>query len=279
MKGSKRIFAVKQVLAFALVLSLTLASGLVAWAEGAVDSSLEDIKAKGQFILGLDDSFPPMGYRNEDNEIVGFDIDLAREVCARLGVELVLQPIDWSAKEMELSAGNIDCIWNGMSRNPDREASMALSLDYMNNQIVLMVNQPAISVKEDLAGKVVAVQSGSFAEEVMGYEKYADYRASLKEVRAYPDYQTAIMDLQNGNVDAIAIDLVVANFRIASLEDKALRIVDSLEDDLFCVGFRKDDAALRDAVDQTLKAMAKDGKLDEIATAWFGSNIAIVPAE
>lgn len=243
------------------------------------DGSLEALKAKGQLVLGLDDSFPPMGYRDEDNNIVGFDIDLAKEVCARLGVELVPQRIDWDAKELELNAGNIDCIWNGMSRTPARDESMSLSLDYMNNKIVLMVNSADYNAKEDLAGKIVAVQAKSFAEEVIDYEQYADYKASLKEVRAYPDYVTAIMDMQNGNVDAVLIDLVVANFQKTNLGDESLRVIDSLEDDLFCVGFRKADVALRDAVNEVLIAMQQDGAVDKIADTWFGENISIIPAQ
>jgi polar amino acid transport system substrate-binding protein len=265
----------KKIVALALAIALACALCTAALADG----SLEKVTQSGKFILGLDDSFPPMGYRDENNEIVGFDIDLAREVSARLGVELVLQPIDWSAKELELSGGNIDCIWNGMSRTDEREQSMALSADYMNNKIVLMVKDEGYAAKEDLADKVVAVQSDSFAEEVLDYEEYAEYKATLKEVRAYPDYLTAIMDLQNGNVDAVAIDLVVANYRIASLGDDSLRLIDDLEDDLFCVGFRKDDVALRDAVDAALKDMAKDGALDEICAKWFGENISLITAD
>jgi polar amino acid transport system substrate-binding protein len=265
----------KKMMALCLVLLFMVGLGVSAYAE----DSLAAIQKKGALILGLDDSFPPMGYRDENNEIVGFDIDLAREVCKRLGVELTLQPIDWSAKEMELSSGNIDCIWNGMSHTAEREQSMALSLDYMNNKIVLMVKDAAYKTKDDLSGKIVAVQSGSFAQEVIDSEKNAAFKATLKEVRAYPDYQTAIMDLQNGNVDAVAIDLVVANYRIASSGDTTLSTIGDLEDDLFCIGFRKEDTELRDAVNQALKDMAKDGTLDTICTKWFGSNISIVPQE
>ncbi len=265
----------KKMMTLCLVLLFLVGLGVSAQADG----SLAAIQQKGALILGLDDSFPPMGFRNENNEIVGFDIDLAREVCKRLGVELTLQPIDWSVKEMELTSGNIDCIWNGMSHTAEREQSMALSLDYMNNKIVLMVKDGAYKTKDDLAGKIVAVQSGSFAQEVVDGEKNAAFKAALSEVRAYPDYQTAIMDLQNGNVDAVAIDLVVANYRIASTGDTTLSTIDDLEDDLFCVGFRKEDTELRDAVNQALKDMAKDGTLDTICAQWFGANISIIPQE
>lgn len=265
----------KKIISLAMVLALAVTLG----ASASADGSLDAIKAKGTLILGLDDSFPPMGYRNDDNEIVGFDIDLAAAVCDRLGVELVLQPIIWDAKELELNAGNIDCIWNGMSRTPAREESMTLSMDYMNNAIVLMVNDPAYAAKEDLAGKVVAAQASSYAEEVLGYDEYADFVAGLAEVRSYPDYLTAIMDLQNGNVDAIAIDLVVANFQIANLNDDALFCIDNLADDLYCVGFRKADAELCEAVNAAFSEMAGDGALDAICEKWFGANISLISAD
>ena len=243
----------------------------------APDTSLDDIKAKGTFVLGLDDSFPPMGYRNEQNEIVGFDIDVAREVCARLGVQLVLQPISWSAKELELSSKNIDCIWNGMSITPDREESMALSTPYMNNRIVLVVKDGSYTSMDQLAGKSVAVQSGSFAEEVLTtYPEYADFYKSLSEVPPHEDYLTALMDLNNGNVAAVLIDVVVFNYYKTTSGDTSLTEIASLADDLYAVGFRKGDLALRDAVDAILAEMAADGKLAEISTKWFGQDITIV---
>lgn len=266
----------KRFLAMLLAAMMVAVMAVPAMAE---DNSLQKVLDKGKLILGLDDSFPPMGYRDENNEIVGFDIDLAKEVCARLGVELTLQPIDWDAKEMELSSGNIDCIWNGMSDTQERQASMACSMDYLNNKIVFLANDPAIKSRDDLVGKKVAVQTGSYAEEVLEQdEQYADYYKSLGEVLAYQDYLTAIMDLQNGNVQAVLIDLVVANYEITQIGDKSLFTVDSLADDYYCVGFRKEDVALRDKVNETLKAMAADGKVDEICQKWFGANISLIAA-
>ena len=221
-----------------------------------------------------------MGYRDEDtDEIIGFDIDLAKEVCARLGVTLKCQPIDWSAKELELSNMNIDCIWNGMSITPERLESMSMSMAYMNNKIV-MVAKDSSGFKSiaDMKGKNIAVQSGSFAEEVLEtYEQYADFYASVN-VLAFDEYLTALMDLQKGGVDGVLIDLVVAEFRIAGLGDDSLVVIDELEDDLYGIGFRKADVALRDKVNAILLEMAADGKLDEISTKWFGKNISIVGA-
>ena len=242
------------------------------------DPSLDAVINKGTLVLGLDDTFPPMGFRDEDtNEIIGYDIDLAKEVAARLGVTLVCQPIDWAAKELELSSGNIDCIWNGMSITPEREESMAMSLPYMNNQIVLVVKDgTGIASLADLAGKDVAVQGGSFAEEVLEtYDEYADLYAAVN-VLAYDEYLTALMDLQQGGVAGVLIDLVVAEYRIAGLGDDSLVVIDALEDDLYGIGFRKDDVALRDKVNALLLEMEADGTIAQISEKWFGKNISIV---
>ena len=263
-----------------LLLVTLLFVGVMAHHAFAEDTSLADIQAKGTLVLGLDDTFPPMGFRDENtNEIIGYDIDLAAEVAARLGVELVCQPIDWAAKEMELSGKNIDCIWNGMSITDERLASMAMSFPYMNNKIVMIAKDSAgYTGIADMAGKNIAVQSGSFAEEVLEtYDQYADFYASVN-VLAYDEYLTALMDLQQGGVDGVLIDLVVAEYRIAGLGDESLVVVDELEDDLYGIGFRKEDAALRDKVNEILLEMEADGTIAEISQKWFGKNISIVGA-
>lgn len=263
---------------FSLLLVTMLLIGVMAHHAMAEDNSLQEILDKGTLILGLDDTFPPMGFRDENtNDIVGYDIDLATEVAARLGVTLVCQPIDWAAKELELAGKNIDCIWNGMSITDERLESMAMSFPYMNNQIVMIAKDSAgYGSIEDMAGKNIAVQSGSFAEEVLEtYEEYADFFASVN-VLAYDEYLTALMDLQQGGVDGVLIDLVVAEYRIAGLGDDSLVVVDALEDDLYGIGFRKDDVALRDKVDEILLEMEADGTIAAISEAWFGKNISII---
>ncbi|MEA5015199.1 MAG: amino acid ABC transporter substrate-binding protein [Candidatus Limiplasma sp.] len=267
----------KKIIALVLALLLCAALTLTALAE---DAAVQAILDKGQLVLGLDDSFPPMGFRDEANEIVGFDIDVAQEVANRLGVELVKQPIDWSAKELELSSGNIDCIWNGMSITPAREESMSMTFSYLNNAIEVYVKTDSgIATLEDLAGKKVAVQSGSFAEEVLDGEEYAELKASLGEVLSFDEYLTALMDLQGGGVDAVLIDRVVGEYKIAGMGATDIQAALELADDNFGIGFRKEEAGLRDKVQEILIEMKKDGSLGEISTKWFGSDITTVPAE
>jgi polar amino acid transport system substrate-binding protein len=239
------------------------------------DDSLEKILGKKQLVLGLDDSFPPMGYRNEANEIVGYDIDLAREVCSRLGITLVPQPIDWNAKEQELATGEIDCIWNGFTITEERKRALTFTKPYLKNaQVVVVRENSPYRTLGDLGGKVLGLQAGSSSVDAL--EDAPQFKGSLREVVEYKDYLTALMDLDVGGADAILIDLVVANDNIRR-SGKAFRILEEgLGAEEFGIGFRKSDAALADKVWETLEAMAKDGTAARITIKWFGSDISMI---
>ena len=191
----------------------------------ATDDSLQKIKDKGTFILGLDDSFPPMGYRDENNNIVGYDIDLATEVCKRMGVELKLQPVVWDYKETELEQGNIDCIWNGMSIDPEREEKLCLSEPYMENrQVVVTLKDKGIETVADLEGKVVALQQGSTAAGALDGREDIKSVISGGEPVLVEDNVLAMYELQQGTSDAVVMDEVVARYYIShmtALEEKA----------------------------------------------------------
>ena len=231
------------------------------------DVSLEKVKNAGEFVLGLDDSFPPMGFRDKDNNIVGFDIDLANEVCVRLGVKLKTQPISWDAKEQELNTGKIDCIWNGMSVDSARAAAMNLSDPYLKNRMVFSVKDKSLANLAALAGKKIAVQNGSTAQKLL---EASDAGKAAKEIVPFDDNQTAMMDLDKGGVDAVFLDESVAKFWITSNAKDFVVMEEGLSDEVYAIGFRKKDQALRDAVNETLKAMQADGKFAEISAKWFG---------
>ena len=131
-------------------------------------NAVEALKERGTFVLGLDDSFPPLGYRDENNEIIGYDIDLAKEVAKRLGVNFKAQPIDWDAKEMELETGKIDCIWNGFTITEERKNALSFTKAYLNNDQVLVVRADSgIKTLADMKGKTVGIQSGSSAQKAV----------------------------------------------------------------------------------------------------------------
>lgn len=165
--------------------------------------------------VGLDDSFPPMGYRDENNEIVGFDIDLAKAVCEKLGWGVEFIPIDWNAKEMELNSGNIDCIWNGMTLTEERKNTMNCSDPYLKNEQVLVVKaNSGIETLADLAGKNIALQAGSSAEEAL--KSATELDASIAAANTYADNMYCFMDLNQGASDAVLVDSIVANWYITS---------------------------------------------------------------
>lgn len=263
--------------ALSLILALTLLM-MTAAALGE-DNSLSDLKSRGKLVLGFDASFPPMGFQDESGNYVGYDLDLAAEVARRMEVELVLQPIDWAAKELELNSGNIDCIWNGMTATADRAEAMALSLNYMNNaQIVCVLADSGISTLADLAGKKVAVQSGSAGAEALAANEALVASLGEKPLE-YADYAMALMDLDNKGVDAVVVDIIVANYYIAT-KNAAYKVLDeSLSPEYYAIGFRKGDVALRDEVNRVLTDMAGDGGISAIDQKWFGTDISIVGKE
>jgi polar amino acid transport system substrate-binding protein len=241
------------------------------------DNSLQYITDNGKFILGLDDSFPPMGFTDDNGDIVGFDVDLAKAVCEKLGVELVLQPIEWDAKEQELSTKNIDCIWNGFSVTPERQENLTMSESYMTNNISLVVmNGSSITSMADMAGKKLALQSGSSAEEVLNSEDNTAFKDSLGQVNPFSDYVTALMDLETSNSDAVLMDSVVADYMITDGGKDYVVLDETLLADQYAIGFRKGDEALCDAVENALKKLKEDGTIAEISTKWFGSDVTTI---
>ena len=228
--------------------------------------------AKVTFTVGFDAEFPPYGYRDENGEYVGFDLDLAAEVCKRNDWELVKQPIDWDAKDMELSSGAIDCIWNGFTIN-GREDQYTWSQPYVDNsQVVVVASDSGINSKSDLAGKVVAVQKDSSALAALNDEENKEniaLRDSFKELIEYADYNTAFMDLEQGAVEAVAIDIGVAQYQIEKREAGAFVMLDEkLATEQYGVGFKLGNEELRDTVQKTLDAMVEDGTFMEIAEKW-----------
>lgn len=242
------------------------------------DQSLQKVLDSGKFVLGLDATFKPMGYTDENDEIVGFDIDVAEEVCSRMGVELVKEPIDWDTKEQDLAVGRIDCIWNGMSINASRQEQMNLSDPYMKNEMVFVVptSSDAASMT-DLTGMNIGVQNGSSAQEILEASELYTNDTPIT-VTAMATNVEALQQMELGLVDAVFLDSVVANYEITSSGKDYRVLPDGLEEEEYAIGFRKEDQALRDEVQKILGEMKADGKLGEISTKWFGSDITTVEA-
>lgn len=239
-------------------------------------TSLKYIQDKGTLVLGLDDQLPPMGFLDESGTIVGFDIDVAEKVCEKLGVELVTQPINWDSKQMELDTKNIDCIWNGLSWSEERDEAMTLSIPYLENHMVLVVpTDSSYQTMDDLAGKNIALQSGSTAQEAFDAEpKLKDNTTMI----GMDNNMSCLLDAESGASDAALMDETVANYLIET-GGRDLRVMgDFLYAENYVIGFRKGETQLADAVNNALVELKADGTLAEISTKWFGSDITTVEA-
>ena len=185
----------------------------------ADDDSLQKVKDKGTLILGLDDSFPPMGFRDENDQVVGFDIDLATEVAKRMGVELVIQPIDWDSKELELETGRVDCLWNGLSITDERVAAMYFEKPYIaNKQIVIVPEGSEIKTAADLKEKRVGLQKGSSALDALNANPVSKELSELVELA---DNVTVFSELKAGRIDAFVVDEVVGRYLISKDAEQA----------------------------------------------------------
>lgn len=217
------------------------------------------------FTVGFDAEFPPYGYKDDAGNYVGFDLDLAQEVCNRKGWTLVKQPIDWDAKDMELSAGTIDCIWNGFTMN-GREDSYTFSVPYVDNsQVFVVAADSGITSPADLAGKVVGVQKESSALAALEDEDHTEMLASFAALNQYADYNTGFMDLEAGAIDALAMDIGVANYNIAQRGDGFAVLEERLATEQYAIGFLKGNTELKDEVEAVLMEMVEDGTFMEIA--------------
>ena len=227
---------------------------------------------KATFTVGFDQDFPPMGFVGEDGEFTGFDLDLATEVAKRIGKEVKYQPIAWDAKDMELTSGTIDCIWNGFSIQ-GREDKYTWSKPYMkNDQVFVVKSDSSIESLEDLAGKTVEVQVDSSAEAALKENKeLADTFGKLQTVA---DYNTGFMDLEMGGVDAIAMDSVVANYQITKRGGNGFTVLDTpLSSEEYGIGFKLGNETLRDEVQKALDEMKADGTMKTISEKWFGKDV------
>ncbi len=236
-------------------------------ASGAAPAGAADAGHAGKFVIGLDDNFPPMGFRNDKQELVGYDIDMAREAARRMGMEADFKPIDWSAKEAELNGRRVDALWNGMTITEERKKNVAFTRPYMeNHQIIVVTAASPIHAKADLAGKVVGVQDGSSAVEAVAKDPVS---RQMKEVKKFGDNVAALMDLTTGRLDAVVVDEVVGRYYTSRKAGQYRILSDNFGSEEYGVGLRKDDKALLAKLDAALDAMKADGTAQKIAAKWF----------
>lgn len=246
--------------------------------DSADTSSSSDESDRTQLIVGFDAEYPPYGYMDDNGDYVGFDLDLAKEVCDRNGWELVKQPIDWDSKDMELNSGSIDCIWNGFTYT-GREDAYTWSEPYVDNSIVVVVPTDSdIKSLDDLAGKVVVTQADSSAltaltDDSEDNAKNLELAASFADLQQVSDYNSAFMNLESGSVDAIAVDIGVAQYQVGSRGDEFKILDEPISTEQYAIGFKLGNTSLRDKVQDTLNEMVDDGTFDKIVANYADYNL------
>ncbi len=240
----------------------------------ADDNNTDDTSLNyDKIIVGLDDTFAPMGFRDEKGELTGLDVDLATAVGEVIGIPFELQPIDWSMKETELLNGNIDLIWNGYTITPERQEKVLFSEPYLNNrQVVLVMADSDINTLADLSGKIIAVQAESSA--VSAIEAKPEVSETFGERVEFKTNNECLMDLEAGRSDAVVADEVLLRYYISQKGADNYRVLDEdFGDEEYGIGARKEDSALIKAVDAAIDELKVNGKAAEISNKYFAEDI------
>lgn len=247
--------------------------------DASEENTWKQVEESKKITIGLDDTFVPMGFKDEDGKIVGFDIDLARSVFEQYDIEPTFQPIDWSMKENELDNGTIDLIWNGYTMTKAREKKVAFTKPYaQNEQVIVAKKDSGITKDEDLKGKILGAQEGS-----SGYEAFNNEPEKLKDLvdtndaTLYASFNEAFIDLESGRIDGLLIDKVYADYYLkqAGKTDDFTVFNAGFNNENFAVGARKDDTELVDKINEAFDKLQEDGKYGEISKKWFGEEWSI----
>ena len=261
----------------AAVATLALSAVMLAGCSGGGDAQSADSAATDGSVtlaVGFDQGYPPYGYVGDDGQFTGFDLELAKAVCEKMGWELKLEPIDWDAKDALIGSGTINCIWNGFTME-NRENDYTFSEPYMYNEQVVVVKKDSDAKKlEDLAGKTVLTQVDSAALHVLEDEKGQKALAdTFKELQTIGDYNNAFMQLESGMVDAVACDLSIAQYQMAAKPGIFRMLPEQLSSEHYAVAFKKGNDGLADQVTATLKEMDADGTVKEICEKYSADGI------
>lgn len=260
-----------------LLLGGLLAIATATLLTGCQSSETASTEERTTLIVGFDAEYPPYGYRDTDGSYTGFDLEMAKLVCESLGWEYIAKPIDWASKDMELSSGTIDCIWNGFSLTPERTDQYAWSTPYVNNQQVIVVpTASGITSLEELAGLNVVVQGSSASDEAFKSEELQDWVATFGSLTPDPDYNTSFLKLDADGADAVAVDIGVAEYQLANREEGLYTILEeAFYEEPYAIGFRLEDTELRDIINEEYMKLVESGVYEELANK-FGIDSAML---
>lgn len=229
-----------------------------------------------KIVAGLDDTFAPMGFRDDKGEIVGFDVDMAKAISKEIGVPVEFKPIDWASKESELNSGRIDVIWNGLSMTEERKKVLDFTNPYLNNKQVYAVRADSpIQSAADLKGKNVCAQEGSTGQTAI--EKQQGLKESFGTWKLYPDFTSCFMDLESGRMDALVGDSVLINYYMQKKPGQYRVLPDLVANEQFGIGVKKGNKQLLDLLNDGIKKVQANGEAAKISEKWFGTDLTVKP--
>lgn len=233
------------------------------------ENSLDRVKNAGKIVIGIDDTYPPMEFKDKDNKLVGYDIDMANEIAKKLGVKVEFVPTAWDGIFMALQSKKFDVIHSTVSITDERKKTMIFTEPYIfgGNAIFVKADNTTVNSQDDFKGKIIGCQIGTTAQDVLSK------MSGMKEVKKYNGMTEAFLDLKNGRIEAVVSDPQVGDYYIASQKDKFKKIKSLLNEEPIGVAFKKDDTDLRDGYQKAMDDLKKDGTLSKLSEKWFGHDI------
>lgn len=229
------------------------------------ENSNASAPAAKTFTMGIDAEYPPFSYMDDNGEYTGFDVEICKAVCDKLGWEFKVFGVNWDEKLVQLDANECDCVWSGMTiLDSMKEAGYVISKPYYDNTQVLLVKEGSgFTSSKDLAGKDVAVQLGTSGESLL-QDDLKDLADSFGKVITCDSFLKCFTELAGDGVDAVFVDMPVAKAYVA--ENKGYSIIDEqLGAEQYGIAFRSGDADLCKQVEDAVAALVEDGTYKKIA--------------
>jgi cystine transport system substrate-binding protein len=254
----------------ALIAGFALAGLTAASLQAQADTLLDQIKARGTLEIGLEGTYPPFNYQDENGQLAGFEVDLAQAIAAKLGVKADFQPTKWDGILAALDAQRFDVIMNQVTITPERQAKYDFSEPYTVSGIQIITragDETKISKPEDLAGKPVGAVIGS------SYEKWLHDNAPKADVHTYDDDATRDQDLLSGRIDGVINDRLVAAALVKQYQGKLAAAGTPFAPQSQGIALRKGNPELLAALNKALDDLRADGSLAKISDKWFGTDV------
>ncbi|MGX2957954.1 transporter substrate-binding domain-containing protein [Peribacillus sp. JNUCC 23] len=231
--------------------------------------TLAEIKEKGEITIGLDDTLPPMEYRNDKNELVGFDIDFAEALAKELGVKVKFVPSAWDGIIPGLDAKRFDMILSSMNVTDERKKKVDFVEYFGVGQILAVKTGNPLNIKsvDDLKGKTVGVQLGSTGETA------ANSISGLKEVKKYDLTTDVFNDMGLGRVEAAVVGEMIGRYYMATKPGEFEVVGEAFQVQPMGIAVRKNDTQLREALEKAVQTVEDNGTLSKISEEWFETDI------